>query len=126
MKPANSLHVVLVTAPDKKTARKIAQAALKARMAACVSLTPKIESHYWWDGQIQTSKETLLLIKTTSESLPKLEALVLSKHPYDCPEFLVLDASAAAPVYSKWLLDSCKPSPVKQTKTKKNPVPANA
>jgi len=38
--------IALVTAPNLKTARKLARAALKAQLAACVNLVPNLESHY--------------------------------------------------------------------------------
>ena len=56
MKPATSFALVLVTTPDLKTARALAKAALKARLIACANLVPKIESHYWWQGKIESSK----------------------------------------------------------------------
>ena len=46
--------MVLVTAPDLKTARKLARAALAARLVACANLIPRIESHYWWQGKIES------------------------------------------------------------------------
>lgn len=46
-------YLVLVTVPDKKTARKLAKASLKAHLAACANLVPKIESHYWWKGETE-------------------------------------------------------------------------
>ena len=45
MKPATKFAAVLVTAPDLKTARALARAALQARLIACANLIPKIESH---------------------------------------------------------------------------------
>ena len=51
MKSATSFAIVLVTAPDLKTARVLAKAALSARLIACANLIPKIESHYRWQGQ---------------------------------------------------------------------------
>ncbi len=53
MKSANQFSIVLVTAPDLKTARKLAQAALQAKFVACANLVPKIESHYWWQGKLE-------------------------------------------------------------------------
>jgi periplasmic divalent cation tolerance protein len=110
MKQESPIQMVLVTVPDKKTARKLAKILLKARLAACASLIPKIESHYWWENEIQSSKETLLLIKTTVEALPKLQELVLKKHPYECPEFIAFTATDAAPLYAQWVHTSCTPS----------------
>jgi uncharacterized protein involved in tolerance to divalent cations len=37
--------VVLVTAPDLQVARRLARAALQARLIACANLIPRIESH---------------------------------------------------------------------------------
>ena len=49
--------VVVVTVDSEKTARKITSALLKARKAACVNIIPKVESHYWWQGKIETADE---------------------------------------------------------------------
>ena len=53
MKSADRFALVLVTAPDLKAARRLAQAALKSRLAACANLIPRIESHYWWQGKLE-------------------------------------------------------------------------
>src|ERR1035441_9716650 len=103
MKPAGKYAVVLVTAPDLKTARKLARAALGARLIACANLLPKIESHYWWQGKIESGAEVLLVLKTTTARLAALEKLILAKHPYDTPEFLVLPVSAGGKNYLDWL-----------------------
>ena len=103
MKPATKFAIVLVTAPDLKTARGLARAALRARLIACANLAPKIESHYWWQGKIESGAEVLLILKTTKSKLAALEKLILAKHPYDTPEFLVLAVSAGNQRYLNWL-----------------------
>src|SRR5882757_9246747 len=103
MKPATPFAIVLVTAPDLKTARALAKAALKAKLIACANLIPKIESHYWWQGRIESGGEVLLVLKTHNSRLAALEKLVLAGHPYDTPEFLVLPLSAGSKKYLEWL-----------------------
>ena len=103
MRSAKQFAVVLVTAPDMKTARKLAAAALKARLVACANIVPRIESHYWWKGKIENSSEVLLLLKTTSARLRALEKTILKRHPYDTPEFLVLPLSVGSQCYLDWL-----------------------
>ena len=103
MRPGQKFDVVLVTAPDLSTARKLAKAALKARLIACANLVPKIESHYWWQGKMDTSAEVLILLKTTRSRLAALEKLILASHPYDTPEFLVLPVSRGTRRYLDWL-----------------------
>ena len=108
MKPATRFAIVLVTAPDLKTARALAKAALSARLIACANLVPKIESHYRWQGKIESSAEVLLILKTQKSKLAALEKLVLAKHPYVTPEFLVLPVSAGNKKYLDWLAAATK------------------
>ena len=95
--------MVLITAPDLKTARALAKAALRPRLIACANLIPRIESHYWWRGKIESSGEVLLILKTRKSYLPALEKLILAKHPYDTPEFLVLPLDTGSRRYLDWL-----------------------
>jgi periplasmic divalent cation tolerance protein len=106
MKSATKFALVLVTAPDLKVARKLAQAALQARLIACANLIPKLESHYWWRGKIETSAEVLLLMKTSRTHLAALEKLILAQHPYDTAEFVVVPLTTGSPSYLQWLADS--------------------
>lgn len=108
MKSAKKFTIVLVTAPDLKVARGLARAALSARLIACANLIPKIESHYRWEGKIETSHEVLVLLKTTRSNLAALQKLVVAKHPYDTPEFLVLNLNRGNKRYLRWLCDSVK------------------
>ncbi len=108
MKTARRYVVVLVTAPDLKTARQLAKAALKARLVACANLVPKIESHYWWQGKLERGAETLILFKTTRVKLAALEKMILARHPYDTPEFVVLPVTAGNQRYLDWLSASVR------------------
>ncbi|HEX5400558.1 MAG TPA: divalent-cation tolerance protein CutA [Verrucomicrobiae bacterium] len=106
MRSAVQFAVVLVTAPDMKTARTLAKAALSARLVACTNIVPKIESHYWWEAKIESSAEVLLILKTQKSRLAALEKLILARHPYDTPEFLVLPLNAGNGKYLDWLTSS--------------------
>ena len=103
MKPAARFAMVLVTAPDLKTARRLAGAALEARLVACVNLLPRIESHYWWQSKLERAAEVLLVMKTRKTCLAALEALVLDRHPYDTPEVLALPLHSGTARYLAWL-----------------------
>ena len=106
MKTARSHVLVLVTAPELKTARALAKVALTARLIACANLVPKIESHYWWRGKIERGAEVLMILKTTRRRLAALEKLILTKHPYDTPEFLVVPLESGTAKYLDWLTAS--------------------
>jgi periplasmic divalent cation tolerance protein len=108
MKAATRFALVFVTAPDLKTARGLAKAALAARVIACANLVPKVESHYRWRDKIESGTEVLLILKTPKSKLAVLEKLILARHPYDTPEFLVLPVSAGSRKYLDWLSASCR------------------
>jgi periplasmic divalent cation tolerance protein len=103
MKPTRTHSVALVTAPSLKVARLLARAALEARLVACANLIPRIESHYWWQGRLESGAEVLVVFKTTRARLAPLQKLILSKHPYDTPEFIILPITAGSRRYLEWM-----------------------
>jgi periplasmic divalent cation tolerance protein len=108
MKTTGKFEIVLVTAPDLKTARRLARAAVAARLIACANLIPKIESHYRWHGKIERGQEVLMVMKTTRARLGALETFILAQHPYTTPEFIVLPVTGGAKRYLDWLAHSCR------------------
>ena len=108
MKSAASFAVVLVTAPDLQVARRLARGALRAKLIACANLVPKIESHYWWRGKIESGAEVLMVCKTTKTKLAAFEKFILAQHPYDTSEFVVLSLAQGTPRYLDWLAASVK------------------
>ena len=108
MKSAASFALVLVTAPDLKVARRLARGALRGKLVACANLVPKIESHYWWRGKVESGAEVLMIFKTTARKLAALEKFVFAHHPYDTPEFVVLPLAAGSARYLDWITASVK------------------
>jgi periplasmic divalent cation tolerance protein len=106
MSRKSRVSIALVTAPNLVAARVLAKAALKVHLAACANLVPKVESHFWWQGQITNNSEVLLVFKTTEPCLDALEKLIIKKHPYDTPEFIVLSLSHGSKRYLNWVRDS--------------------
>jgi periplasmic divalent cation tolerance protein len=103
LKMGSQSRIALVTAPDLKTARVLSKVAVRSRLVACANLIPKIESHYWWKGKIESSAEVLIIFKTTKTKLKALEKLIVEKHPYDTPEFIVLLITSGNKRYLDWL-----------------------
>lgn len=106
---AKDKRIVLVTCPSLALARKIARAVVRKRLAACVNVVrDPVESFYTWKGKLESSREYLLLMKTTARRLPQLEREVLHLHSYDVPEFIALPLVAGSKKYLSWLSDSVK------------------
>ena len=100
---ASQPYIILVTAPDPQSARELVTAALKQRYVACGNIIPKVESHYWWQGKLESSQECLIIFKSIESMLAPLKALILDKHPYDIPEFVSLEIHSGSSPYLEWI-----------------------
>ena len=100
--------VVLVTAGNLKEARTIAVELVKGRLAACVNLTGPVESVYEWQGKVERSRERLLMIKTSRELFPEIQAAIRKLHSYAIPEMICLPIIDGSRDYLQWLSDSLK------------------
>jgi periplasmic divalent cation tolerance protein len=98
--------LVLVTAPNEDEARRIANALVEERLAACVNIVGAIESVYRWEGQVTTDRETLLIIKTTDDRYEELERRVKELHSYSTPEVIAFKIERGSSEYLSWLQDS--------------------
>jgi len=91
------------TCPDDATARRIADALVEERLAACVSVLPGLRSVYRWQGAIQREDEVLLLIKSTRGQVEPLAARVASLHPHELPELVAVEVAGGLSAYLDWV-----------------------
>lgn len=98
--------VGLCTCPDSDTARNLAQQLIEQRLAACVNIIPAVESVYRWQDAIQTDLESQLVVKTHSDKLDDIKRLLEAQHPYDEPEWIVLDITSGSDTYLHWIARS--------------------
>lgn len=95
--------LVLTNLPDVASAEKLAFVLIESRAAACVNVLAACRSIYQWQGAVETATEIPLLIKTTAENYPQLEAIVRTQHPYDVPELIAIPITHGLPAYLDWL-----------------------
>ena len=95
--------VILCTAPDHATAKRLATLALEARLAACVTLLPGATSLYLWQGRLEQSSEVQMLLKCDSDHQQALFDLIKQAHPYEVPELLALPVQHGDSEYLSWL-----------------------
>ena len=96
----------LTTCPDAGCAERIAAALVEEHLAACVTIVPGLRSVYRWQGAIERADEQLLLIKTTADEYPALQARLQTLHPYELPELLAVEAVDGLPAYLQWVADA--------------------
>lgn len=98
---SETLKAVTTTVGTAEDARRLAQAVLAQRLAACVQIEA-ISSHYRWQGALHEDAEWRLVCKTVPQAVDGLFALLQAQHPYTLPQLVVqpLQASAA---YADWV-----------------------
>lgn len=104
-----SALICLCTCPDTASAERLAEALVGERLAACVNLVPGLRSVYRWQGQVERADEVLLLIKTSADRYPALQARLPALHPHELPELLAVEPRAGLPAYLQWLADETRP-----------------
>jgi len=95
--------VILITTSSEGEARKVADLLLNERKAACVNIVPKVESLFWWQGNIESAQENLLIVKTNTAKLKEITNLIKKVHTYEVPEIIALPIIGGNEDYIKWL-----------------------
>ena len=104
---ASSVSIVLTTLGADADAAAIAHTLIDERLAACVNILPPMTSIYRWQGKVEQDREQQMVIKTASARVAALQARLRQLHPYELPEFLVLDATGSE-AYVAWVGDSAQ------------------
>jgi len=101
--------VVITTTETQKDGEWLAHLLVERQLAACVQVLPQMTSVYRWQDHIERASETLLLIKTTRDLYPELEAAIKQHHHYQTPEIIALPVTAGSADYLTWLAGAVKP-----------------
>lgn len=100
---SDELVLVYITAPDPKTARRIARTVVEGRLAACANITGAIESIYWWKGSIDSAREVAIILKTRRVLLARLVSRVQELHPYETPCIVAYSLCGGHADFLRWL-----------------------
>ncbi|MEE3715357.1 divalent-cation tolerance protein CutA [Tumidithrix elongata RA019] len=106
MQGDDDLVIVMTTLPDQGMATRLSQILVEEHHAACVQVFPGLISTYFWQGEICTESEFLLMIKTLLRNYDALEARLRSLHPYSEPEIIAVPVIAASQGYLRWAIHS--------------------
>ncbi|MFK5894558.1 MAG: divalent-cation tolerance protein CutA [Pseudomonadota bacterium] len=108
MSEKNTYKLVLCSCPNQEIATTIAENIVAQHLAACINIVPGIKSVYYWQGNVESAEESLMLIKTHQEKLSSLQNTITTMHPYEVPEIISLDISDGLPKYLDWITSSMR------------------
>jgi periplasmic divalent cation tolerance protein len=100
--------LVLSTAPDDDRAEQWARTLVDERLAACVNVHAPMVSVYRWQGRVERDSERQIVIKTTRDRLPALEARINELHTYELPEFVVVAVDQGSAAYLAWVSEQAR------------------
>ena len=99
-------RLVVTTTSSQEEARRIANALVERRLAACVNIVSKIDSIYRWKGKVEEAQEWLLIIKTTAAGFERVRDVIRELHSYELPECVCVSIEDGGPEYLKWIGES--------------------
>ena len=102
---ANEDNPVLIytTFPSLDDARRIGEALVAARLAACVNMFPGMISIFEWKGAREEASEVAMIVKTRRALTEAVLAEIKRLHPYELPALLVLPTEGGSAEYCGWI-----------------------
>jgi periplasmic divalent cation tolerance protein len=94
---------VYMTAASKDEAESIARALVKERLVACANVFDGVTSYFRWEGEVQAEGEVVIIAKTRSALLKKLESRVKALHSYDVPCIVAWPIEGGNADYLAWI-----------------------
>jgi len=93
-----------MTAGSVDEARKIGQALVSKRLAACVNIIDRMESFYWWEGKVRSAGEAVMIAKTRESLVASLTQEVKNLHSYECPCIVSLPITDGHKPFLDWIV----------------------
>ncbi len=103
-----AVYFVYITASSKQEAETIGRTLVEERLAACVNILDGMKSMYWWEGELQSSDEAVLIAKTNKERLSALTERAAELHSYDYPCIVALPIEHGYDPFLVWIHNSVR------------------
>lgn len=88
-----SVLLVLTNVPSFNEAKSMAHNLIAKKLCACVNISSKCHSIYYWQDKIEEAEEYTLLIKTDANKYAELEQEIKVLHIYEIPEIIAIDVT---------------------------------
>lgn len=98
----NQLVIIFTSMPDDDRAGALARTLVEEQLAACVHVHAPVASTYRWKGAVECEPERAIVIKTARDRVAAIQARLRTLHPYELPEFIVIDAEGSE-AYCEWV-----------------------
>ena len=97
-------YVQVTTATEtREEAVRLGKSAVAARLAAGAQIVGPVGSVFWHLGELGEGEEWQLILKTTADRFPGLEALLVAEHSWQKPEVVAVPFAAVSKLYGEWI-----------------------
>lgn len=103
--PGPTPIAVVTTVATIDEARRMAQAVVERRLAACAQVS-QIESCYRWAGEVRSEPEYRIVFKTTDAAWDALERAIRGLHSYELPAIHAVALDRVSAPYAAWIVDN--------------------
>ncbi len=97
-----------ITAPTREEAISLARELLAEKLIACANIIDNATSLYWWQGEIEHAKESLLICKSAATLVQAITDKVKAQHFYECPCVVATPIEGGNADYINWLEQQLK------------------
>lgn len=98
------------TVQTEQDALRLARGMVDNSLAACVQVDGPISSTYRWKGTVETSEEWRVTAKFAHDRVKDLKRWLLENHPYEEPQWIVVQAEDVSSAYAEWVWEETRPS----------------
>ena len=96
-------YIILQSSTDSlSVAKNLSKKIVDKKLSPCVHIVHSPNTYYKWDGETITSKEYIILIKTSSIKKEEIISLLKKEHNYNNPEIISRSFYIESKDYLKW------------------------
>jgi periplasmic divalent cation tolerance protein len=99
----NPVKLLYVTCKDTEEARMVGREITANRLAACVNIFPAMESIYEWESRIETTSETVMIVKTSQQMVDQCADRIRKLHSYKTPCVLIIPVENSDDSFVRWM-----------------------
>src|SRR5215216_2035748 len=96
------ITIMQTTSDTREELDELGQALVEQHLIACSQVEGPISSTNVWDGEVQSTEEYRITLKTTAACVADVETHIKEHHSYDLPEIISYEVTASTE-YQKWV-----------------------
>lgn len=97
--------IIYVTCESADEAERIAGKLLEGKLIACANILPEHSAVFHWEGDIQSEKETAMILKSREDLFEEIRETICQHHSYDVPCIVAMPIMQANKAFLRFIED---------------------